>query len=290
MLDTELPPSKTTFSGPAEQPTGERKTSSSRKEGHKTRSSRIKSRKFRGSREIAGNGDDEEDYYPSDPDVSEDDDIRADEDEDVETTDNLNMGTRKGTREAADEVDVEAGEHGLPQTHVEDIGAPIEVDQDDEPKPKLALELKYQAFSNFNRCVCVVVEPWPPQRSGSRAPSLTPSAVTRSSTVPPTTSEFSANRSQRAKTPLFFPDIDDEPTTPTSGHAHLRTLPPVPLYDDLPIAHDTGNADGWDDSTELMQFSQMLNTAGRVGGADAEEEDEFDGTALFADADEAKEF
>jgi hypothetical protein len=39
----------------------------------------------------------------------------------------------------------------------------------------------------------------------------------------------------------------------------------------------------------LMQFSQMLSATGRAGGADVEEEDEFDGTALFADADEAKE-
>jgi hypothetical protein len=44
----------------------------------------------------------------------------------------------------------------------------------------------------------------------------------------------------------------------------------------------------WDESTSLMQFSQMLSATGRVG-VDVEEEDEFDGTALFADADEAKE-
>jgi hypothetical protein len=219
----------------------------------------------------------------------------------------LNKGTTKGTAGVTDEttrvdVKVEEDEHGLPQikpssstaesSHIEDTGEPIEVDEDDEPKPKLALELKYRAFSNFNRCLCVVVEPWPPQRSASRAPSLAPSAATtRASTVTPTASEFSMNRGQRAKTPLFLPDVDDEPATPgpTSSHSHFRTLPPVPLFDDPPTIHGTDDAEEWDDNATLMQFSQMLNTTGRVGGVDVEEEDEFDGTALFADADEAKE-
>jgi hypothetical protein len=224
--------------------------------------------------------------------------------------DDLDASTTKGTRGATDptekvRVKVEENEQDVPQTksssmttessHVEDTGPgiPIVVDDDDEAKPKLALDLKYRAFSNFNRCLCVVVEPWPPQTSGSfsRAPSLAPSgsAVSRAPSVTPTISEFSTSCGQRAKTPLFLPDVDEELRTPT--HSHFRTLPPVPLFDDDPSTNcdADGMEEEWDGNTSLMQFSQMLSATGRAGGADMEEEDEFDGAALFADADEAKE-
>jgi len=309
VLDAGPPAPHPTSSGPAEQRlgAGKRKESPSRRKGKNTCASQVKSRKIRRRRETGGNGDDEEDYHAGDSESFGGDDLSADEDGEFEMSEILNKGTTKGTAGVTDEttrvdVKVEEDEHGLPQikpssstaesSHIEETGEPIEVDEDDEPKPKLALELKYRAFSNFNRCLCVVVEPWPPQRSASRAPSLAPSAATaRASTVTPTASEFSTNRGQRAKTPLFLPDVDDEPATPgpTSSHSHFCTLPPVPLFDDPPTTHGTDDAEEWDDNATLMQFSQMLNTTGRVGGVNVEEEDEFDGTALFADADEAKE-
>jgi len=299
VLDANPPPP--TSSGPAkptEQQSSKRKVSSSRKEGRpKTRVSRTKSRKARARRVAAGNSE-EGDYQPSDSESFGSDNSRVEEDEGLETAEDSNMDTTEGTRGVTDEnsradVKVEEDEHhGLPQTessHVGDADAPIEVDDDDEPKPKLALELKYREFSNFNRCLCVVVEPWPPQHSSTRTPLVASSAASRASTVTPTASEFTTNRGQRAKTPLFFPDVDDEPTALASVHPHTRHLPPVPLFDDPPTTHETDDVEEWDDNAELMQFSQMLNTTGRVSGADVEEEDEFDGTALFADADEAKE-
>ncbi|KAI0269108.1 hypothetical protein BC834DRAFT_864789 [Gloeopeniophorella convolvens] len=164
----------------------------------------------------------------------------------------------------------------------------IEINDDDEPKPKLALQLKYQGFSIFGRCLCVVVEPWPPQRSGTRAPSLAPSTAARQHSIAPPEFVPSGGAGQRAKTPLFLPDFDDEPTD--FGPSRLRTLPPVPLFHDSPPAgngHDSADDSG--DDGALMQFSQMLTSAGRMSGAGVEEDDEFDGTALFADADEAKE-
>jgi len=190
---------------------------------------------------------------------------------------------------------MEEDEQGPPQTNrsrttgkssrVEDTGSSLEIGDDDEPKPKLTLELKYRAFSNFSRCLCVVVEPWVPPRSDTRAPSLARSAVTREASVAPTISESSESRDQRAKTPLFLPDVDDEPAT--LSPSRFRTLPPVPLFNDPPAGRDTDDMEEWGDSTALMQFSQMLNATGR--GAGVEDEDEFDGTVLFADADEAKE-
>ena len=298
MLDTIPPPP--TSSGPAkptEQQSGKKKVGPSRKEGrHETRVSRTKGRTARGRR-VAARNSEEEDYRPSDTQLSGSDDPQLEEDDEFETRRDSNMDTTGETRGVTDEdasADVKAEEdehHGLPRTESSQVGdadAPIEVDEDDEPKPKLALELKYREFSNFHRCLCVVVEPWPPQRS-DRAPPVGPSAASRASTVTPTASEFTTNRGQRAKTPLFFPDVDDEPTTLASGHSNPRHLPPVPLFDDPHTTYETHDVEEWDDNAELMQFSQMLNTTGRMGRVDVEEEDEFDGTALFADADEAKE-
>ena len=199
-------------------------------------------------------------------------------------------GTR-GTNETITDVKVEDDERGLltaaeKLAHGEDAGTSSEMRDDDEPKPKLALELKYRSFSNFSRCLCVVVEPWPSLRRATHAPSLPPSAASGQSTPSqvPTNSE---SINQRGKTPLFLPDLDDERVTP--GPSHRRTLPPAPLFDDPPQANRSiEETDDLDDSAAIMQFSQLLNTTGRVTGG-IEEDDEFDGAALFADADEAKE-
>lgn len=246
--------------------------------------------------------DDDENYHPSDSELFDDHNPEADDDGDFETEEDPQVSTTKGTRSTTKEttevdVKIEEDEQGLPQTkrsrttgkssRVEDTVSSLEMGDDDEPKPKLTLELKYRAFPNFNRCLCVVVEPWVPQRSDNRALSLAPSAVTREASVAPTISESSESRDQRAKTPLFLPDLDDEPGT--LGSSHFRTLPPVPLFNDPPTSRDTDDMEEWGDSTALMQFSQMLNATGKVSGAGGEDEDEFDGTVLFADADEAKE-
>lgn len=290
-------------------------TVTEKKAGKQKKSSSTKERrKARGGKATGQNGgdedEDEDDYNPGDSGLRDSDDQQVDEDGDFEMGEDLDASTTKGTGGTIDptakvHVKVEQNEQDPPQTrptsilptessHVEDTGPVIPIvvdDDDDEPKPKLALDLKYQAFPNFNRCLCVVVEPWPlrpPQTSGSysRAPSLAPSTVSRAPSVAPTISEFSTNRGQRARTPLFLPDLDDD--------SRFRTLPPVPLFDDGPssISRDSDVDDmeaEWDGSTSLMQFSQMLSATGRVGGTDVEEEDEFDGTTLFADADEGRE-
>lgn len=273
-------------------------TTSSGPTGQKEGSSRKKKRKARGGRAArGGNDNDAGDYHPGGSELVDGDGPQVDEDGDSETAEDLITSSTKGTLGATEptasvHVKVEEDEQDTPQTKLSSITAesshvedPIRVDDDDEPKPKLALDLKYRAFSNFNRCLCVVVEPWPPQPSNSRAPSLAPSAASRAPSVVPT---ISTNHGQRAKTPLFLPDVDDEPMT--SSHSRFRTMPPVPLFDDDPsTSHDTDGMDEWDGSSSLMQFSQMLSATGRTGGTDVEEDDEFDGTALFADADEAKE-
>ncbi|KAI0251278.1 hypothetical protein BJV78DRAFT_477167 [Lactifluus subvellereus] len=296
VLDTEppLPASSST----TKQQMDRQKGNSSRKYQRRPSLSWTKRRKTRGSKTTERSEEDEEEdenYHPSDSDLFDDHDLEVDEDGDFEAEEDPHASTTKGTRSTTEvnaEVDVKMEEDEQrshttgKSSRVEGAGSSLEMGDDDEPKPKLTLELKYRAFSNFNRCLCVVVEPWVPQRSDARAPSLAPSAVTREASVAPTISESSESCDQRAKTPLFLPDLDDEPAT--RSPSRFRTLPPVPLFNDPPTGRDTDDMEEWGDSTALMQFSQMLNATGRVSGAGVEDEDEFDGTVLFADADEAK--
>jgi len=159
----------------------------------------------------------------------------------------------------------------------------IEIEDDEEPKPKLALRLQYQGFSIPERCLCVVVEPWPAMRLTSRALAVAPASSTRAPSVLP---EPAAGR--RAQTPLFLPDFDREKSV-TPGPSRLSNLlPPVPLFDDSERTGKTEMGTDYDDSTGLMEFSQHLTWTGDLAGA-MEDDDEFDGAVLFADADEVRE-
>ncbi|KAH9077308.1 hypothetical protein EDB83DRAFT_2217809 [Lactarius deliciosus] len=294
VLDTAPPPPPSSKTSKPQ--TDEQKKSSSIRKRHGAPSSRTKKRASRRGKAARKNNEgDNLDYSPSEPESS-DDVLQVDGDGDTEMAEGSDGGAAKRTRGAneatTDSVDVkvEEDEQGLTQTataqkssRVEDAGTSNEMQDDDEQKPKLALELKYRSFSNFKRCLCVVVEPWPPLRRDTRAPSLAPSAAPGQSSRVPTQSE---SRGQRGKTPLFLPDLDDERATP--GPSRSRTLPPVPLFDDPQVDRDIEEIEDLDDSAAIMQFSQLLNTTGRVTGA-IEEDDEFDGAVLFADADEAKE-
>ncbi|THH14889.1 hypothetical protein EW146_g5503 [Bondarzewia mesenterica] len=164
----------------------------------------------------------------------------------------------------------------------------IEIEDDEEPKPKLSLRLQYQGFSIYGRCLCVIVEPWPSLKSASRAPSLAPpgiSSLRPKSIAPP---EFVPSRAetpgQRARTPLFLPDFDREMSA-APGPSRLRTsLHPA-------LEREDGNGFGSnidDDNAGLMAFSQVLSATAETGRA-VEDDDDFEGAVFFADADEARE-
>ena len=93
----------------------------------------------------------------------------------------------------------------------------------------------------------------------------------------------------RQKTPLFLPDEDDErirSITPAPGDARMFfDRPPVPLFDDPP-PEDEGDEE---EEEGIMQFSQVLNSTSGFARGTMEDDDEFDGAVLFADADEARE-
>ncbi|KAI0036755.1 hypothetical protein K488DRAFT_40519 [Vararia minispora EC-137] len=175
--------------------------------------------------------------------------------------------------------DIGAGEPSRTQA---DQRMTFDVDEE-EPKPKLAVELRYQGFSLSGRCLCVVVEPWPPLRGATPARRQTPVTVGTASVQ--TSSVALGPVYARAKTPLFYPDDDDGPrATPALSHTGLRVLPPVPLFDE-PAEDDRD-----DDGEGMMQFSQVLNVTSSVMRSGMEDDDEFEGAVLFADADEAREF
>ena len=156
--------------------------------------------------------------------------------------------------------------------------------EEEEDKPKLLLQLKYQGFNIFGNCLCVVVEPWPPIRAPSRAPSVAPifSNTPRAQSIaPPNFTPVEA----RERTPLFLPDPDRGRSETPAPSLPGRVLPPVPLFNDT-IDREIEDSD--DDG--LMEFSQVLNYAGDHRAALAEEDDEMDGAVFFGDADEAREF
>lgn len=164
----------------------------------------------------------------------------------------------------------------------------IHIEDDEEPKPKLSLQLKYQGFQIHGHCLCVVVEPWPLIRSASRAPSLAPmvSTTIRAPSIAPPDFVPSGAAARRERTPLFLPDDDqDRGETPGPSICRLRTLPPVPLFNDIPEEERQYDSD---EDGGMMEFSQVLKTGGTMNGG-VEEDDEYDGALFFADADEERE-
>ncbi|TFK55979.1 hypothetical protein OE88DRAFT_1652529 [Heliocybe sulcata] len=156
----------------------------------------------------------------------------------------------------------------------------INVDEE-ESKPKPILQLNYKNSPISGRCLCVVVEPWPPIRSASRAPSLAPTGLRRPSIAPP---DFVPSTAVRARTPLFLPEDERGETPVPSALLGQRALPPVPLFNDAP----SNGGDGEYDESGMMAFSQVLNSAGDLRGMEADDDD-IDGSVLFGDADETRE-
>lgn len=154
--------------------------------------------------------------------------------------------------------------------------------EEEEKKPKPLLKLKYQSFSISGHCLCVVVEPWPPQRPEARLRSLGLGASSRRGSLEPSLlpSNETGIAGQRAKTPLFFPENDR--ASSEAPFTRKGPFPPVPLF------HD-GNEDDDHSDDGLMNFSQTLNAAGHMCAITADDDDDMDGAALFGDADEVRE-
>lgn len=154
-------------------------------------------------------------------------------------------------------------------------------EEEEESKPKPILKLRYHGFNIHGRCLCVIVEPYPPIRSGTRAPSLAPTGLIapRAPSIAPPDFVPSGGAGQRERTPLFLPEFDREPTPAPSG---ARTLPPVPLFSGS--TEDSDEEDGG-----MILFSQILRSVGDHTPGIAEDDDEIEGAVFFGDADETRE-
>lgn len=160
---------------------------------------------------------------------------------------------------------------------------PMQLDLEiEEEKPKPVLQLRYQGFRLEQRCLCIVVEPWPAIRAASRAPSMMPSASRQPSLAPNAElAEHHEPLRSRAQTPLFLPDYDDDrerSVTPAPARGQ-RILPPVPLFDDDSEEEDNGG---------MIEFSQVLNSGDLRAGA-LDDDDDMEGAVFFGDADEVRE-
>ncbi|KAG5648959.1 hypothetical protein DXG03_000308 [Asterophora parasitica] len=166
----------------------------------------------------------------------------------------------------------------------------LELEIEEEEKPKPILQLKYQGFGIYGHCLCIVVEPWPPIRSTSKAPSTIaplPTLSREPSLAPQSFRQASEQpRVQRAKTPLFLPDDFDRGDTPAPFRGESGTPASSSLFDPRFLEDSDSEDDGG-----MMLFSQVLNDAGdsRAGAANDDEDDNMDTGMFFGDADEARE-
>ncbi|KAK7061821.1 hypothetical protein R3P38DRAFT_2831750 [Favolaschia claudopus] len=168
------------------------------------------------------------------------------------------------------------------------LAAPIDIDIDeDEEKPKPVLTLKYRDFSIYGHCLCIVVEPYPPlpstTRAASRAPTIAPLFNNRGASATPSNSNSAATL--RARTPLFLPDDDDDRSTP-APFIGQGTRPPVPLFDEEQQDDDSDHSD----NGGMMAFSQTMNSYSHLPAGAADDGEGLDyGAVFFGDADEVRE-
>lgn len=162
---------------------------------------------------------------------------------------------------------------------------PMLQDEEEEDKKKLTLRLKYEGFNIQGRHLCVVVEPYPPIRAQTRAPSLAPifDHTQRAPSIAPADYIPRGATPRREKTPLFLPEYDRERSvTPAPALARHRNLPPVPLFND-------NQEDEESDDGGFMEFTQILRSVSQNQAGAIEEDDEIDGAVFFGDADETRE-
>ncbi len=184
-------------------------------------------------------------------------------------------------------IKLEDGLAGLPGSQPSKAPLFVESLEDEDEKPKLSVRLKYQGFSITGRCLCVVVEPWPPIKQPIQKPEpegrMTPKerflSSSRAATPLETLSEIS-----RESTPLFLAEDFRCSVTPApfaSQQQTKRVLPPVPLFHDVATFEDED-----DGEFDMLQLSQILrDTGGDRGGSG---DDDSDGDVLLGDADEAR--
>ena len=169
------------------------------------------------------------------------------------------------------------------------------IDEDEEEKKlKPQLELSFRSLDMHDRCLCVVVEPWPAlptrptpapdQLSMSQAASLAPpgarTSLDRAQSVD--SSRFSVAPEGREETPLFLPD--------PAGRDRSATPAPVRFPSEFNLHTMDESQDPIEDYDNfgILAFSQALNNVSGDRVSAAEDDDDMDGGALYGDADEIR--
>ncbi|KAL5476507.1 hypothetical protein ACEPAI_3364 [Sanghuangporus weigelae] len=131
---------------------------------------------------------------------------------------------------------------------------------EEEKKLKPQLQLSFRSLNMHDRCLCVVVEPWPrptplseqPNTSASVAPPRARASFDRVESVD--ASRFSNAPGARERTPLFLPDL--------SGRDRSATPAPVRFPSEFSALHtldDSQDPIEDDDNFGMLAFSQALN-------------------------------
>ncbi|KIM46078.1 hypothetical protein M413DRAFT_441141 [Hebeloma cylindrosporum] len=147
------------------------------------------------------------------------------------------------------------------ETPTEKEGPLVDLEIEEDEKPKPILGLTYQGFNIYGHCLCLVVEPWPAIRSTTVAPNLEP-----------------------GQTPLFLPETGTDFSTEHPAEAAQVNQP----YLDR-ILNDGNVSDEDEFAGGMMDFSQVLNSIGDARPGAVNDDDDIDNSILFGDADEFKE-
>jgi len=211
------------------------------------------------------------------------------DDEDSDVPEPINVPANDVERQNPVEVKVEEPQQALegssnpdehiPQSEMVPVST-INLVEDEEEKVKPVLELQYKGFSIYGRCLCVVVEPDPPIRGSTRAPSAAPQRPPpRTSSIAPP--EYEAAYDERASVPpLFLPDFERESSVAPAQSLSGRMTSPLYTF---------GEKDDKDEEAfGMMAFSQVLNSVSGEGKGGIDEDDEIDGGVFFGDADESR--
>ncbi|KAI5125021.1 hypothetical protein M0805_007445 [Coniferiporia weirii] len=224
-------------------------------------------------------------------------DTNQDEDAEMQAREDSELPAVK-LEEAPDSAVLQDTENDDPERSP--VNSPvIDVDEEEEEKKKLSLQLAFRGLHMRDRCLCVVVEPWPhlPVTTGGtstaasetfRAASATPSSRWPSRTPSVAPSQFASSSSfqrERGQTPLplFLPDSDERERSVTPAPTRFPSV-----FSSLNTMDETQEGVEDDDGFGMVAFSQVLkNVAGdRLGGVD--DDDEMDGSVLYGDADEMR--
>jgi len=184
-----------------------------------------------------------------------------------------------------DEEDQQDSEYEEILEDAPDFAMPV--DEEEEEKPKMTMRLAYKGFSIYDRCLCLVIQPWPIVRT-SRA-SVAPQGTFRTPSVAPPNLRDITPAPLRERTPLFLPDLDSRRSvTPAPLPARIaKHIPRVPLFNEDPEQEMIVMDDDEDEDGGMMAMSQAL-TQFRDERAGSADEDEGEGEAFMGDADERK--